>query len=197
MELIETFGVVIGIQRDVQLVKIVSIEIFTFDYGIMRWFNRSCLEAGIDYLFESIEITGAKTTETAGNLQKIKIISQDATAMKENGSYEHGKIFVETLRKITFDGFPLQNLFLITRQAIKNFASGFDANVVLLKALYLLCKEEGYAVDAEWMESLGSEDKILACCAISSQLSTDPISGAGPDRICILTDLLRQWALSL
>ncbi|MDR1413402.1 MAG: hypothetical protein LBI56_00475 [Puniceicoccales bacterium] len=197
MKSVETFGIVIGVQRDRYFGRITSLDIFTVDYGIMRWFSRLHLDAQVDYLFASVEIIGDKTTETAGNLKKIKVIAQNASAMQENDSYEQGKLFMETLRKITFDGFPLEDLFLITGQAIKNFVAGFNADVVLLKAVYLLCKEEGYAVDAGWMKSLGSTGKTLACDVIFSPLSLGQISNATLDRICFLTDSLIHWALAL
>jgi hypothetical protein len=112
--------------------------------------------------------------------------------MKENGNYQRAEVFVKILRKVTFDGVPLENLFVITKQTIKNFVSNFNADMVLLKALYLLCREEGYAVDSTWMHSLSHCDRALTKSIIASKFDTNIDHGASH-----LIDSLQTWLLSL
>jgi hypothetical protein len=192
MEAVETFGIVIGAQKNEKLGGSDSFDIFTMDHGIMRWFSRSQSLVGVNCVFEDVKISGSRTTETAGNLHGMEILSKNSDAMRQNGSYEHGKTFIETMRKMVFDGIPMCGLFAITRQAIKNFASNFNADVVLLKALYLLCKEEGYAVDATWINSLSPTDKIFARGVIFLEFDCITFGHASA-----LIDSLRQWMLSL
>jgi hypothetical protein len=192
MAMVETFGIVIDVKKNEKSDGISSIDVFTPDSGIVRWFNKSPSGVPLDCTFEEVEITGNRTTETAGNFYGIKILSNNATAMVKNGSYDHAKTFVETLRSVVFDGVPLENLFAITRRTIGNFAAEFDANVVLLKALYLLCREEGYAVDVLWMASLTDSDKIFAKEVILSKFGH-----SDNDRAASLTRSLRLWILSL
>ncbi|MDR1890896.1 MAG: hypothetical protein LBQ23_01770 [Puniceicoccales bacterium] len=191
MDTITTAGIVIDVQKNEQSGKILSMDVFTIDYGIMRWFVQTSLDHSRDFMFEDVEIIGNKTTETAGKVYKITTLSDNSNAMRQNGNYQRAKVFVEILRKVIFDGVPLENLFVITKQAIKNFASNFDASMVLLKALYLLCREEGYAVDTTWMNSLSDGDRTLARTIISSKLDANVDDGAPR-----LSDSLQRWLLS-
>ncbi|MDR2778754.1 MAG: hypothetical protein LBB16_00490 [Puniceicoccales bacterium] len=191
MDIIVTAGIVISIQKNEKSGKILSMDIFTIDYGIMRWFIQPPFDHSKDYMFEDIEITGNKTTETAGRMHKIITLSKNSNAMKQNGSYQRAKVFTEILREMTFDGVPLENLFAITKQAIRNFASNFNADMVLLKALYLLCREEGYAVDSAWMNSLSDMDKALAKSIISSRFDVSI-----DNKTSYLVDSLQRWLLS-
>jgi hypothetical protein len=192
MGTIETTGIVIGIQSNEQWKKILSMDIFTIDYGIMRWFIRSPFDHARDYMFEDVEIIGNKITETAGKVHKMTVLSSNSHAMKQNGNHQGAGVFVKILRKVTFDGVPLENLFMITRQTIKNFASNFNADMVLLKALYLLCREEGYAVDSTWMHSLSPCERMLAKSIIASKFDANIDNGASH-----LIDSLQTWILSL
>ncbi|MDR1528659.1 MAG: hypothetical protein LBS22_03705 [Puniceicoccales bacterium] len=192
MDTVETTGMVISVQKNEQSKKILSMDIFTIDYGIMRWFIKSPFDHSRDYMFEDVEVIGNKITETAGKVHKLTIVSNNSHAMEENGNYQGAEVFVKILRKVTFDGVPLENLFVITRQTIKNFASNFNADMVLLKALYLLCREEGYAVDSTWMNSLPPCDRVLAKSIIASKFDANI-----DHRASHLIDSLQTWILSL
>jgi hypothetical protein len=187
---VETSGMVIGVQKNDS--TILSLDVFTVDYGIMRWFGKIRPSCNIDHMFEDVVIGGRMRTETSGSMSTIEIMSQNTPAMKENGSYGNGKIFVETMRSIVFDGIPLDKLFVITKQAIKNFVLGFNCDVVLVKALYLLCREEGYAVDTIWLGSLEERDRDFAREIIASRYDFVPSPGA-----CELAVSLRRWMLCL
>jgi hypothetical protein len=195
-ENVETLGIVIGVLKDGSG-EVSSADVFTVDYGITRWFNRTPRGSMTDCLFEDVEILGQKITETAGRLYGMKILSSNGNRMKKNGSYDHGKTFLTTLRSLVFDGIPLDSLFIITGQAIKNFSAGFDKNSVLFKALYLLGKEEGYAVEATWMNSLAETDRILASDVICSGLPEISLPSDKMDSIEKLINSLQRWMLSL
>ncbi|MDR1173366.1 MAG: hypothetical protein LBK24_01065 [Puniceicoccales bacterium] len=192
MDHVETSGMVIGVQSSEQSKKILSVDIFTVDYGIMRWFTKSSFDHTKDYMFEDVEVIGNKTTETAGKVHKLMTSSNNSHALKQNGNYQGAEVFVKILRKVTFDGVPMENLFMITKQTIKNFASNFNADMVLLKALYLLCREEGYAVDSTWMHSLSPCDRVLAKSIIASKFDANI-----DHRASHLIDSLQTWLLSL
>ncbi|MDR1457655.1 MAG: hypothetical protein LBI47_02280 [Puniceicoccales bacterium] len=192
MGTIETIGIVISVQSNEQSKKILSMDVFTIDYGIMRWFIKSPFDHSRDYMFEDVEIVGNKITETAGKVHKMMVLSSNSQAMKQNGNHQGAEVFVKILRKVTFDGVPLENLFMITKQTIKNFASNFNADMILLKALYLLCREEGYAVDSTWMHSLPHCDRILARSIIASRFDANIDNKASH-----LIDSLQTWILSL
>ncbi|MDR2737366.1 MAG: hypothetical protein LBB18_00275 [Puniceicoccales bacterium] len=192
MEPVGAFGIAIDAKLDERLGRISSIDVLTPDCGIVRWFNRSPSPSKFDCVFEDVEIIGDRTTDTAGNFYDIKILSKNAAIMKKNGSYDHAKTFTETLRRVVFDGVPLEGLFRITERAIKNFTAELNANVVLLKALYLLCREEGYAVDSLWVNSLSDFDGIFVREVIASKFAH-----YDADRTKNLAEALRQWILSL
>ncbi|MDR2629095.1 MAG: hypothetical protein LBC30_03855 [Puniceicoccales bacterium] len=192
MNTVETSGIVISVQNNEQSKKILSMDIFTIDYGIMRWFIKSPFDHSRDYMFEDVEVIGNKITETAGKVHKLTMLSNNSSTMKQNGNYQGAETFMKILRKITFDGVPMENLFTITKQTIKNFASNFNADMVLLKALYLLCREEGYAVDSIWMHSLSHRDRALAKSIIASKFDANIDNGASH-----LIDSIRTWLLSL
>ncbi|MDR2603182.1 MAG: DNA repair protein RecO [Puniceicoccales bacterium] len=192
MDAVETSGIVISVQNDEQSKKILSVDIFTIDYGIMRWFIKSPFDHSRDYMFEDVEVIGNKITETAGKVHKMTVLSNNSQAMKQNRNYQRAEVFVKILRKVTFDGVPLENLFMVTKQTIKNFVSNFNADMVLLKALYLLCREEGYAVDSIWMYSLSHRDRTLAKSIITSKFDANIDDGASH-----LIDSLQTWILSL
>ncbi|MDR2776989.1 MAG: hypothetical protein LBB17_03025 [Puniceicoccales bacterium] len=192
MDTVEASGIVISVQNNEQSKKILSMDIFTIDYGIMRWFIKSPFDHSKDYMFEDVEVIGNKITETAGKIHKITMLSNNSHTMKDNGNYQVAEVFVKILRKITFDGVPMENLFLITKQTIKNFVSNFNADMVLLKALYLLCREEGYAVDSIWMHSLSSHDRTLAKSIIASRFDANIDNKASH-----LINSLQTWILSL
>ncbi|MDR2432565.1 MAG: hypothetical protein LBD34_02315 [Puniceicoccales bacterium] len=192
MGTIETTGIVISVQSNEQSKKILSMDIFTIDYGIMRWFIKHPFDHSGDYTFEDVEVIGDKVTETAGKMHKMTMLSSNSHAMKENGNHQEAEVFVKILRKVTFDGVPLENLFMLTKQTIKNFASNFNADMVLLKALYLLCREEGYAVDSIWMHSLSHRDRMLAKNIIASKFDVNI-----DNRASHLIDSLQTWILSI
>ncbi|MDR1233250.1 MAG: hypothetical protein LBJ75_03260 [Puniceicoccales bacterium] len=192
MDPVETSGMVIGVQSNEQSKKILSVDIFTVDYGIMRWFTKSSFDHTKDYMFEDVEVIGNKITETAGKVHKLMTSSNNSHALKQNGNYQGAEVFVKILRKVTFDGVPMENLFMITKQTIKNFASNFNVDMVLLKALYLLCREEGYAVDSTWMHSLSPCDMVLAKSIIAAKFDANI-----DHRASYLIDSLQTWLLSL
>jgi hypothetical protein len=194
-ESVETSGVVIAVQRDGNG-RISSLDVFTEDHGIMRWFNRAPLDDGRDYTFEDVEISGERATATAGKSFVVNVSSNNMARMAANGSQGDAKFFVDVLRGIVFDGVPLDRLFAITKQAIRNFVAEHNAAVVLLKALYLVCREEGYAVDAIWLDSLPNESKSLARGTIAAPLGGNfPEGSSGAIRP--LAESLGRWMLSL
>jgi hypothetical protein len=192
MESEETLGIVLDAREGRNFDGIACIDVFTENHGIVRLFNKSREKIGVNCVFENVAMIKKMTSGTIGNFYKIKILSENAKTMRINGSYDHGRMFVETLRHVVFDGVSLRNLFIITRQAISNFASKHDANVVMLKALYLLCREEGYAVDLSWMNSLSPSNKALARKVISSNFDCE-----SSDQIWWLIESLQRWILSL
>jgi len=64
--------------------------------------------------------------------------------------------------------------------------------MVLLKALYLLCGAEGYALDTLWMNSLSDLDRNVTRSIISSRFEVEV-----PDRIHYFVTSLQWWILSV
>ncbi|MDR3144292.1 MAG: hypothetical protein LBT64_02200 [Puniceicoccales bacterium] len=197
METIETSGVVIGVQSATETGSVAALDVFTVDFGIMKFFSRLRFPIEPACVFEDVALSGTKTTATAGNFHGVKFLSKNHDRMLQNGSLKQAKIFVDTMRNIVFDGVPLEDLLVITKQAIRNFALNFDPNVVLLKGLYLICREEGYAVDIDWLHSLPENDRTLAKEVISSELSHGARAENDISQLEALVSSLRHWTLSV
>jgi hypothetical protein len=184
-------GIVVGVKVHADA-PVAYVDILSMDGGIVRWFNRFSRAAGGDYTFAEVEFLGERTTDTAGNCYAMEIKADNAAAMKSNGSYGRAQIYIALLRSVVIDGVPLGDLFTVTQRAIKNFASGFNADAVLLKALYLLCKCEGYAIQLGWLRSLGDGDMEIAIKTISAPLRRCQEFVGGK-----ILRSLRHWILSL
>ena len=189
MELIETGGIVIATQG---YGTYSSIDLLTPEYGILHWYNDQVLDNSIDYLFDEIHATGRRNTVTACNFNSVKVITHSSDILKRNRSYEYAVLFAKVFRSIVFDGTPLGNLFDLTKQTIKNFSLGFNPEIVTIKALYLICRHEGYAVDSLWINSLSSKNKALALQIIRCKTNIEL-----PKTSKIILKSLRDWILSI
>ena len=190
MELVQTDGIVIAVHKKDD-VHYASIDVLSSEYGILRWYNDRVLDPAVEYMLSEIYVSGKRSTVTACNLITCKIVNHSFDNLTKNGSLSHALAFVQLLRAIVFDGIPLEGLYKITKQTIKNFAAGFTPDIVLIKALYLVCREEGYAVDNIWLNSLTKDEQALAKQMIycKSDMASPPEAG----------DILRSlqnWILS-
>jgi len=68
--------------------NIQSLELFTIDYGMMRWFRKTPFDDTIDYRFEDLKIVGEILTDTAGKFDEIKLLSENANSIRQHGNYQ-------------------------------------------------------------------------------------------------------------
>ncbi len=192
---IETSGIVIVVhesKRDAEVYNLMAIDVFTVDYGILRWFfkknNKSLLR---EIMFAEVEIVGNLINDTCGIINSLVICNSNEKLLHKNDSYQHAVSFVRILRSIVFDGVVMPSLLTILYKFIQNLKNGLNPSLVLFKALYLTSKCEGYPVDQDWLCSLSADTQHYVRSLLSARenIVTDK-------NIQDLINGLENWMLS-
>lgn len=192
---IETSGIVIVVhesKRGAEVYNLMAIDVFTVDYGILRWFfkknNKPLLR---EIMFAEVEIVGNLINDTCGIINSLVICNINEKLLYKNNSYQHAVSFVRILRNIVFDGVAIPYLLAILYKFIQNLKKGLNPELVLFKALYLTSKCEGYAVDQDWLCSLSADIQYYVKSLLSARenVVTD-------QNIQDLINVLENWMLS-
>ncbi|HZZ21026.1 MAG TPA: hypothetical protein VFE25_16755 [Opitutaceae bacterium] len=66
----------------------------------------------------------------------------------------------------------------LLRTALDAFAEGVRPDVVYLKSLYLLARDEGYPVKQEWIPSLSDTERVQAASVLNSRVGEQALPAA-------------------
>ena len=179
-------GMVIGLEGAPNHKGMVLGSIFVKDFGILRCFFKSALMAPKQVLFAEVDIYGKFLSPTSFLAQKITILQTHFENLEAHHHLTYAERLVKKMREWVYDGVELDALLVVIERAVRHLANGYNGHIVLLKALYLVCKSEGYSIVA-WQSQLSEEDRLLSQKVMATREDFEY------DRLPALTQSLEYW----
>ncbi len=169
-------------------------QVFTAEHGLLLCLKRISTRKTIKIqpdLFDRAQLELEKPQSgVAWFLREYTVVARHTGIARNYKTFLNASEFAAALLKNLAHVETFEKLFSLAAIAFESWEKGHDADVVLLKSLYLFARQEGYPVKEDWWQNLSAQEREQSARILNKKIELletgDP---ACPD----LLDNLKDW----
>ncbi len=171
-------------------------QVFTAEHGLLLCLNRISSRKSLKIqpdLFDRAHLELDKPQSGAAwFLGEYNLITRHTGIARNYKTFLRASEFATAMLKNLAHVETFEKLYDLTATAFRSWEKGYDAEVVLLKSLYLFARQEGYPVKEDWWQAIPAKEREKSASILNKKIELlEPGDPAYTD----LLDNLKDWII--